>query len=73
VAPAEILGAAAHGQWIDPGVVGNLVVFDPTEEWVVPRHGVSRSSNTPWAGKTLTGRVQLTMLNGIVTYQKATS
>lgn len=73
VAPAEILGAAAHGQWIDLGVAANLVVFDPAEEWVVPRHGVSRSSNTPWAGKTLTGRVQLTMLNGIVTYQKATS
>lgn len=73
VAPANILGSATHGQWIGPGAVGNLVVFDPTEEWVVPRHGFSRSSNTPWAGKVLTGRVQLTMLNGIVTYRKATS
>ncbi len=73
VAPAEILGAAAHGQWVDLGTVANLVVFDPTEEWVVPRHGASKSSNTPWAGKPLTGRVQLTMLRGVVTYQKATS
>jgi len=73
VAPAEILGAADHGQWVDPGAIANLVVFDPSEEWVVPRHGASKSSNTPWADKPLTGRVQLTMLNGVVTYEKGTS
>lgn len=70
VTPARILGTADHGQWVGPGSPANLVLFDPKQEWEVPRHGASKSSNTPWAGEVLTGRVELTLLRGAVTFQR---
>jgi dihydroorotase len=73
VAPAHILGAKDHGQWLAEGTPANLVVFDPSREWKVPRHGASKSSNTPWADKVLTGRVELTVLRGNVTFQRSTA
>jgi dihydroorotase len=43
----------------------NLVVIDPEATWVVdPYRLASRSRNTPYAGRTLTGRVRHTLLWG---------
>ena len=43
----------------------NLCVIDPTVEWVVdPAAGASRSRNTPYAGRSLTGRVRHTIVFG---------
>jgi len=40
-------------------------VFDPAEAWVVePERLASRSRNTPYAGRKLTGRVRHTILRG---------
>lgn len=61
--PARILGI--QGGSITPGAPANLVVFDPTAEWKVdPALMASRSRNTPWAGRTLKGRVLHTIFQG---------
>jgi dihydroorotase len=54
-----------QGGPITPGSPANLCVFDPTESWVVdPLRMASRSRNTPWAGRELTGRVRHTICAG---------
>lgn len=64
--PAVIAGAAdRHGRPVAPGEPANLAVFDPTATWTVdPADTASRSRNTPYAGRTLTGRVRHTLLWG---------
>lgn len=65
-APARIAGLeAGHGGPVAPGRPANLCVFDPAEAWVVdPAALASRSRNTPFAGRRLTGRVRHTVLAG---------
>jgi len=68
--PARIAGLdVGHGgdQGGPIGVDGpaNLCVIDPSERWEVdPDHLASRSRNTPWAGRMLTGRVRHTVYRG---------
>jgi dihydroorotase len=64
--PAVIAGLAPeHGGPIANGRPANLCVIDPTARWVVdPNALASRSRNTPYAGRTLTGRVRHTLLRG---------
>lgn len=46
---------------ITPGQPAELTLFDPQQPWVVePQTLKTLSSNTPWLGKTLTGRVEQT-------------
>jgi dihydroorotase len=64
-APARVRGLAGHGGPIEPGAPANLVVFDPAAEWTVdPKALASRSRNTPFAGRTLRGRVVHTLYQG---------
>jgi dihydroorotase len=52
-----------------PGAVADVTVFDPTAEYRVdPEQLASKSKNTPWAGRTLRGRVTMTMVGGKVVY-----
>ena len=53
IAPARVLGETAG-----PLTVGSsdLVVFDPGEEWTFDRPR-SKSANSPWLGRALTGKV----------------
>ena len=45
--------------------LANLCVIDPTATWIVgPDGGASRSRNTPYVGRTLTGRVRHTVIDG---------
>jgi dihydroorotase len=54
-----------HGRPIVVGEPANLAVFDPTHEWtVVPAQLASKSRNTPYAGRTLRGKVRHTVLAG---------
>ena len=56
--PARIAGLAGHGHSPAPGAPANLTLVDPAARWVVdPRQSASRSRNTPYAGRTLPGRV----------------
>ena len=68
VAPARIGTLAGHGRPIAIGEPANLVVVDPTIRWTVsPAALVSKSRNTPYAGRTLPGRVIATVLRGRLT------
>lgn len=64
--PAEILGVDdRHGLPVAAGNPANLVVIDPTATWTVdPARLASRARNTPYAGRTLSGRVRHTLLFG---------
>jgi dihydroorotase len=54
-----------------PGAVADVTVFDPTAEYRVdPEQLASKSKNTPWAGRTLRGRVTMTMVGGTVVYRR---
>jgi dihydroorotase len=69
--PAAICGGPARAVdgriAVDPGWGGttDLVVIDPTATWTVdPGRLASLSRNTPYAGRTLTGRVRHTLVGG---------
>jgi len=68
--PAAVAGLdRAHGGEqggpIEAGAPANLCVLDPAATWEVdPRRLASRSRNTPWAGRVLTGQVRHTLLRG---------
>ena len=54
-----------HGGPVAEGAAANLTVIDPAAIWVVePARLASRSRNTPYAGRKLTGRVRHTLLRG---------
>jgi dihydroorotase len=67
--PAAIVGVDdRHGRPVAAGEPANLCVFDPAAKWIVdPADTASRSRNTPYAGRTLTGRVRHTILSGTPT------
>ncbi|HUF33500.1 MAG TPA: dihydroorotase [Acidimicrobiales bacterium] len=64
--PARIAGLAdAHGGPVVEGRRANLCVIDPAATWVVDAAAMaSRSRNTPYAGRKVTGRVRHTLLRG---------
>jgi dihydroorotase len=63
--PARLAGLTEHGGPIAPGRPGHVTVFDPEAVWEVdPTRLASRSRNTPYAGRKLTGRVRHTILSG---------
>ena len=66
--PADILHLARGRMSI--GAVADLVVFDPDEAWIIdPLLFASKSRNTPFAGRTVKGRVKYTIVRGEVIYQ----
>ena len=62
--PARILGAADHGGPLEVGAPANLVAFDPAATWTVEAPFVSKSRNSAFLGRTLTGRVVHTCYRG---------
>lgn len=69
-APARIAGLERHGHPVESGSVANLVLFDPGRSWV-PHSFRSKSSNSPFLGTRLTGRVMATIHDGAVVYEGA--
>jgi dihydroorotase len=56
---------------IEPGAEANLVLIDPAREWVVGEDGYeSRAYNSCFAGRTLTGRVLMTVAAGQVAFRQ---
>ncbi len=65
VNPARIGRVADQGQPIAVGSPANLVLVDPDTTWVVdPAVLASRSRNTPYASRTMQGKVVATFLHG---------
>ena len=63
--PAAIAGLTDHGGPIAPGRPAHLVVFDPDLSWTVDAARLaSRARNTPYGGRTLSGRVRHTLRAG---------
>lgn len=63
--PARIAKLEAHGREIAPGEPANLVVFDLGARWLVDaRRLASRSRNTPYHGREITGRARHTVHAG---------
>jgi dihydroorotase len=68
--PAAICGLDAdhggdQGGPVAPGSTANLCVVDPTATWIVDAAALaSRSRNSPYSGRTLSGRVRHTVFRG---------
>ncbi|MGD0055694.1 MAG: dihydroorotase [Acidimicrobiales bacterium] len=59
------IGLSAHGGHLTPGEDANLVIFDPGARWSVERESrQSRSTNTPYDGRAMVGRVRSTLVRG---------
>ncbi|MBR3308218.1 MAG: dihydroorotase [Lachnospiraceae bacterium] len=63
--PAEVYGL--NTGVIREGGPADLVLFDPDEKWIFDDHA-SKSSNSPFAGSELKGRVKCTVWGGKVVY-----
>ena len=64
--PARLYGLPCEG--IAAGAPADLVLFDENEAWTVERLH-SRSSNSPFLGWKLTGRIHFTICGGEIVYQ----
>lgn len=65
--PARILGVP--GGSLAVGESADVVVLDPERTWTYePAKGWSKSRNSPWAGRSLTGRVLATLVGGHMVY-----
>jgi dihydroorotase len=65
--PAELY--KLPGGSIELGKPADLVIFDPDEEWVVTDFA-SKSTNTPFTGEKLYGKVHYTVCNGKIVYSQ---
>jgi dihydroorotase len=65
IARLDPASGGGQGGPIEVGAEANLCVFDPTSTWTVdPMALASRSRNSPYGGRTLTGRVRHTVFRG---------
>ncbi|MBO0748157.1 MAG: amidohydrolase family protein, partial [Acidimicrobiaceae bacterium] len=63
--PAAIAGLTGQGGPVAPGEWANLCVIDTAATWTVdPTRLASRSANTPFTGRKLTGKVRHTLFRG---------
>lgn len=54
--------------WLDEGADADLVIFDENEQWTAGNY-VSKSSNSPFTGEQLYGKVKYTICNGVIVYE----
>jgi len=67
--PAEVLGLEDYS--LRPGRPADLTIFDPAEEYVIDSSKFfSKSRNTPFNGRSVIGRIIMTVVDGKVVYQK---
>jgi dihydroorotase len=69
--PARIRSLAGHGGPLAEGAPAHVTIFDPAAEWTVePAALASKSKNTPFAGRTLRGKVVYTLFAGRFTVRE---
>ncbi|HEX7019024.1 MAG TPA: dihydroorotase [Gemmatimonadaceae bacterium] len=67
-APARVF--RLEGGTLRRGAVADVTVFDATREWVVQADKFrSKGRNTPYSGRTLTGRARYTLVGGRVVFR----
>ncbi|HZU83885.1 MAG TPA: dihydroorotase [Polyangiaceae bacterium] len=72
VAPARVVGIDAPR--IREGARADLVLVDPRARWVIDGASLrSKSRNTPFLGRAVTGRVEVTVCEGRVVHESAPS
>lgn len=57
------------GGSVETGAPADFVIFAPEEEWIVDGF-VSKSSNSPFLGETLYGKIHYTICGGEIVYQE---
>jgi len=68
VAPARIGRVRTQGHDLVPGAIANIAIVDPTATYTVdPMRLASKSRNSPYAGRTLPGRIVHTIYAGTPT------
>ena len=68
--PAQILGLSDKGA-VAEGKMADLVIFDPNPTYTIDKNTfVSKGKNTPFHGRTVTGEVRFTLVDGKVVYEK---
>ena len=66
---AAVLGI--EGGCLVEGAEGDLAIIDPESEYILKEKDIlSKSKNTPFIGRTLKGRIELTMIGGKVVWKK---
>ena len=70
--PAGVLGLPAGT--LKAGSAADICLFDPDETWTYDvKAGASKSGNSPWNGRSLRGRVKMTIVDGRVVFPLAAS
>jgi dihydroorotase len=70
--PARLLNLEAGT--LAPGSPADICLFDPEETWTYEaKAGFSKSSNSPWSGRTFRGRVKTTVVDGRIVFPLAAS
>ena len=68
-APARVF--RLPGGTLRRGSIGDVTVFDPDVQWTVdPSRFRSKGRNSPYAGKSLRGRAEITVVDGRVIYRR---
>ena len=67
--PAKIVGIDRGD--IAPGKTADIVIFDPNETYKIDKNKfASKGRNTPFDGKTVTGKVKMTIAGGHIVYEE---
>jgi dihydroorotase len=65
--PANLLKLPAGT--LAAGAAADICLFDPEESWKYEaKKGFSKSTNSPWSGQTLSGRVKMTIVDGKIVF-----
>ncbi|MDR1821019.1 MAG: dihydroorotase [Oscillospiraceae bacterium] len=68
-APAQIFGLPAVS--LTPGSPADLCLFDAEKKWVLTEKDLyGKSKNTPFLGREMTGRVELTVCRGGIVFER---
>ena len=67
--PAQIIGIDRGD--IQVGKAADIVIFNPNETYVIDKNEfASKGKNTPFHGRSVTGRVYMTLVDGKIVYEK---